>query len=34
VNGQKIAFVHVDTNFLAYGVEGEASKPLMGPYFK
>ena len=32
--GEKIAFVHFDTNFLAYGEKGEKGNKGMGQYFK
>ena len=35
VGGKQVAFVHIDTNYLAYGANGEPSKnPLMKGYFE
>ena len=33
-NGLKIGFVHIDTNLLAYGRNGEARNKCMKRYFK
>ena len=32
--GQELTFVHIDTNFLAYGAKGEAMNSYMKTYFK
>jgi len=34
VDNKEIAFVHFDTNFLAYGINGEEGNPKMKEYFK
>lgn len=34
VDGEQVAFVHIDTNYLAYGANGEPSKKPMKGYFK
>ena len=31
---KEIAFVHFDTSFLAYGINGQNTNPKMGEYFK
>jgi len=32
-DGKSIAFIHIDTNFLAYGEDGEPNNNMMHPYF-
>jgi len=34
VGNETIAFVHIDTNYLEYGPDGEKSKPRMTGYFQ
>ena len=34
VDDQKLAFVHIDTSFLAYGVNGEPGNPFMKSCFQ
>jgi len=34
VDGRKVAFVHIDTNFIAYGIEGEPKNKYMNYKFK
>ena len=33
-NDQKVAFVHIDTNFLAYGEDGETNSLHMEEHFR
>ena len=34
IDGDEIAFVHIDTNFLAYGWNGEPGNKYMKSYFR
>ncbi len=34
VGTKTVAFIHIDTNYLAYGPNGEPDKKLMPDYFK
>lgn len=34
IKNTKIAFIHIDTNYLAYGKKGQKSKKYMGWHFK
>ena len=34
MSGDSVTFVHIDTNYLFYGPNGEFSKPRMKPYFQ
>jgi len=34
IGSKKAIFLHIDTSFLAYGIEGEVGKPDMPGWFK